>query len=220
MCGGTLLILPCSHVGHVFRKQTPYSFPGGTSKIIFRNTRRLVDVWTDEYVPYFHHVIPDLDHIEAGDMSSRISLREKLECKSFKWYLENIYPEAPIPIDFFHVGTIVNPATNICLDSMGRKANDEAGASFCHGQGGNQIYEYSQLHQLKNGDKCLQSHGGSPGLVKYQNCNKKERNQQWDYDNMVRIEFSSNFVVVSVFSYLLILILRMNISLIEEQHHV
>jgi polypeptide N-acetylgalactosaminyltransferase len=106
MCGGTLLILPCSHVGHVFRKQTPYSFPGGTNKIIYKNNRRLVDVWTDEYSKYFHKVIPELNTIDAGDISKRVQLRKDLHCQSFRWYLENIYPEAPIPREFYHVGAV------------------------------------------------------------------------------------------------------------------
>ena len=108
MCGGTLLVLPCSHVGHVFRKQTPYSFPGGTNKIIFRNNRRLIDVWTDDYKEYFHRVVPDINTVEAGDLSKRIQLKNDLNCKSFQWYLENIYPEAPVPVNFFHVGDVRN----------------------------------------------------------------------------------------------------------------
>jgi polypeptide N-acetylgalactosaminyltransferase len=106
MCGATLYVVPCSHVGHVFRKHTPYTFPGGVENVIYRNNRRLVEVWTDEYKEYFFKVKPELKSIEPGDISSRLELREKLNCKSFKWYLTNIYPNAPVPHDFIHVGQV------------------------------------------------------------------------------------------------------------------
>ena len=33
----------------------------------------------------------------CGDITPRRELRDKLECQSFLWYLENIYPELQLP---------------------------------------------------------------------------------------------------------------------------
>ncbi|KAG8227664.1 hypothetical protein J437_LFUL006974 [Ladona fulva] len=58
MCGGRLEISTCSHVGHVFRKSTPYSFPGGTSKIVNHNNARLAEVWLDEWKEFYYAINP------------------------------------------------------------------------------------------------------------------------------------------------------------------
>lgn len=110
MCGGVLLQHPCSHVGHIFRAKSPYTFPGGANKVIQKNMRRTIDVWTDEYQKYFIRLLPDLASIDFGNVSERIELRKNLKCKTFKWYLNNIYPDAPVPKQDSFVGQV----TYIC----------------------------------------------------------------------------------------------------------
>lgn len=44
--------------GHVFRKSTPYTFPGGTSLIVNKNNARLVEVWLDEWKEFYYNINP------------------------------------------------------------------------------------------------------------------------------------------------------------------
>ena len=57
-CGGEVLIATCSRVGHVFRKISPYSWPGGVATILNHNTQRIADVWMDEYKDFFYKTNP------------------------------------------------------------------------------------------------------------------------------------------------------------------
>jgi hypothetical protein len=47
MCGGELEIIPCSRVGHVFRKRRPY---GSNDDSMAKNSVRTARVWMDQYL--------------------------------------------------------------------------------------------------------------------------------------------------------------------------
>ena len=91
-CGGVIETLPCSRVGHIFRSFHPYSFPNNKDTHGI-NTARTVEVWMDDYKRLFYMNRPDLANTDVGDMTARRKFKENKQCKPFKWYLDNIYPQ-------------------------------------------------------------------------------------------------------------------------------
>ena len=118
MCGGTLEIVPCSHVGHIFRKRSPYKWRSGVN-VLRRNSIRLAEVWLDDFKKYYYERIGH-DLGDFGDVSTRRELRDRLGCKSFKWYLDNIYPELFIPGEAVASGEV---RTNISDERLRRMGN-------------------------------------------------------------------------------------------------
>ncbi|VDK40781.1 unnamed protein product [Gongylonema pulchrum] len=92
LCGGSVLVAPCSHVGHIFRMRRPYkSIPGRDSNLY--NSLRTVKVWFDDYEKYFYEKRPEAKEMDAGDLSERLELKKKLNCKPIRWFIDEICPE-------------------------------------------------------------------------------------------------------------------------------
>ncbi|XP_035824697.1 polypeptide N-acetylgalactosaminyltransferase 5 [Aplysia californica] len=53
MCGGSVEVLPCSRVGHVFRKRLP-SRNSNFREVLLRNRARVAEVWMDEFKDIFY----------------------------------------------------------------------------------------------------------------------------------------------------------------------
>lgn len=162
MCGGSLVVAPCSHVGHIFRDYHPYKFPSNKDTHGI-NTARLAEVWMDNYKYYFYQNRPELRKISFGDISERKALRKKLQCKSFKWYLDNVYPNKFVPSEkVFAFGNARNPHTGMCLDSMSHNYDntEPMGLYPCHkdtsSSGGNQLVSYTWRKEIRKEDSCAE----------------------------------------------------------------
>ena len=48
----------------------------------------------DEYKEiYYRKKSQDERNVDIGDISQRVALRKRLKCNSFKWYMDNIFPD-------------------------------------------------------------------------------------------------------------------------------
>lgn len=178
MCGGSLEILPCSRVGHVFRKRHPYDFPEGNALTYIKNTRRAAEVWMDEYKQYYYSARPSAQGKAFGSIADRLTLRRKLNCKPFRWYMENVYPELRIP-EQEAVSSVLKQG-GLCLETRG---TDGLGLAECRGIGGNrpQSQRWELIEPLiRQQDLCLAIMSFTSGSkVKMEPCNTKEARQKW-----------------------------------------
>ncbi|XP_065883429.1 polypeptide N-acetylgalactosaminyltransferase 2-like isoform X2 [Dysidea avara] len=196
MCGGSMEIIPCSRVGHVFRKKHPYVFPAGNAMTYIRNTRRTAEVWMDSYKKYFYSARPSARGKPYGSIEDRQLLRQQLNCKSFKWYLDTVYPELVIPSDAdVNIGEIRQDTK--CLDTLGNQHLGTVAMYKCHGSGGNQAWALPQSstnseHKLvKHESLCLTLTNHVAGLpVTLQTCSD-DSYQWWDYTHQQFIHLTS-----------------------------
>jgi len=180
MCGGTLEIVPCSHVGHIFRKRSPYKWRSGVN-VLRRNSIRLAEVWLDDYKKYYYDRIGH-DLGDFGDVKGRKKLRNDLQCKSFQWFLDEVYPELFIPGEAVASGEARNEWSGQCIDSPGKREDlhKAVGLWPCHNQGGNQYWMMSKQGEIRRDEACLDFAGTD--VILYP-CHGSKGNQYWQYNH-------------------------------------
>lgn len=61
------------------------------------NTRRVAEVWLDEYQVLYQTTLSSASAaLDCGSTEKRKAKRKELKCKSFHWFLDNIYPELQV----------------------------------------------------------------------------------------------------------------------------
>ena len=222
MCGGKVEILPCSHVGHIFRSfnahQRGLSKDTSIGQESERNKARTAKIWFNEKdFESYHNINPwssqALVRIEESSLEKRKLLKEDLNCKDSSWYFQNIFPELWRPDQvrlqsYQNYGRIKNLSSKFCFkgDGVGavlelQNCGSTPVASSLY------YYDFSdqrfKLHPDPIGDgifgTCITANSGSSATprvnssLKLEKCNKKYyKSQEWIIKNI-----SSGFLIVN-----------------------
>lgn len=120
----------------------------------------------DEYKTYYLRRQPNHAQLEIGDTSEYKALRKRLNCSSFKWFLDNVAYEMadkyPLPPANLVWGEMRNDHYNdVCADTLAHQLGQIIGVSGCHGQGGNQLYRLNIEGEWSSNEQCFVSQGDS-----------------------------------------------------------
>ncbi|EZG79456.1 glycosyltransferase-like family 2 protein [Gregarina niphandrodes] len=185
MCGGRLECLPCSKTYHIYRKKGGgYSSP---AEDIVRNKLRTARLWCDDYYSLARTFIAPKAGVEPGNLDRMLELKQRLQCKPFQWYLDNVPFSTNSkflklrPEDVKKLGEIKPVrAPTWCVDTMQRtEIGQSAGIFPCHGDGGTQAWlyirndEWSHVVASSNEKFCLGRHAA------YKFCDSKDEDQRW-----------------------------------------
>ncbi|XP_037691697.1 polypeptide N-acetylgalactosaminyltransferase 11-like [Choloepus didactylus] len=144
MCGGKLFIIPCSRVGHIFRKRRPYGSPEGQDTMT-HNSLRLAHVWLDEYKLY--HLQTNKCLVAQGRPNQKGGLVVLKVCDYGDPNQIWVYNEE-------HELVLNNL---LCLDMSETRSSDPPRLMKCHGSGGSQQWTFgknNRLYQVSVG-QCL-----------------------------------------------------------------
>ncbi|XP_041348637.1 polypeptide N-acetylgalactosaminyltransferase 5-like [Gigantopelta aegis] len=186
MCNGTIEVIPCSHVGHVFRDQSPIKWKTGSQLV--RNSIRVAEVWMDSYRKYYY----DTFHSKLGDygdVSERKLLRKRLKCKDFGWYLKNVAKEVQIPENHIISGEIRSMAAPVCLESTG--VGGHVMIKPCHGVGYDQhwyMLDNGEIRSAHQTSLCYVSE--TPVLVAAKSC-RGEKGWIYTQDKTLMVDSNS-----------------------------
>ncbi|OPJ81995.1 polypeptide N-acetylgalactosaminyltransferase 15 [Patagioenas fasciata monilis] len=197
LCGGSVEIIPCSRVGHVYRNHFPRAF--SYEEAIVRNKIRIAETWLGSFKDNFykHDTVAFLiSKAEKPDCSERLQLQKRLGCRSFQWFISNVYPELSQPENTPRFsGKLYNTGVGFCADYRPASAAAEGSIELSPCSDSlTQHFEYNSMKEIRLGSAPLFCFDVRHGKVIPQNCTKETD------DSQQRWEVQENGMIVHVLS--------------------
>ncbi|CAD6195213.1 unnamed protein product [Caenorhabditis auriculariae] len=157
-CHGRMVDAPCSRVAHIYRcKYMPFK-NAGMGDFISRNYKRVAEVWMDEYKEHLYAHRQGVGGADTGDISRQKAVRERLQCKSFDWFMKEIafdqdkyYPAVEPPPST--QGEVKHGASGMCIDAQFKQSNQRFGLRKCISEdpqgGGEQDLRLTRWHDIR-----------------------------------------------------------------------
>ncbi|XP_049293424.1 putative polypeptide N-acetylgalactosaminyltransferase 9 isoform X2 [Anopheles funestus] len=180
MCGGKMVTVPCSRVGHI-QKATHSYLAKQTKDVVRANSIRLAEVWMDEYKGIIFDIygIPKYSEEEFGSVSTRKAIRDSAECKPFRYYLENAFPEMHNPLV---PGAFRGEVHNLALGNDScltyRPKDHFIGMAPCDHLEKDQYWTHNYYQELNSYRNCLDA---VTTVVEVFQCHRARGNQAWNF---------------------------------------
>jgi hypothetical protein len=81
--------VPCSRVAHKFQEKHYFNY---STETFSYNTKRIVEAWFGDFKHIYYSNRPESRDIEIDRMEEKQKIKNRLNCRDFKWYLSNIFP--------------------------------------------------------------------------------------------------------------------------------
>lgn len=172
---------------------------GDGSDFVGRNLKRVAEVWLDDYKQFFYRTDPArYAKIDPGDLTKQLEFKKRMNCKPFKYYLDNVatemlerYPLEPV---YVYGGSLQLQSNKLCLGLYNLQFEPIPRLYPCSDDPKNpkkgSYFMFTFLKTIKYNDysdQCLDA-----AKANFLGCHNSGGNQGWIYNSttgLIRVSY-------------------------------